>query len=80
LLANDKEIQLKTQKVTVFLEGAQISATAKVSLVEGTNELIFSGLSPNIRQNSIQVKGLNLVSVNSIQFGITYLKKKTISA
>jgi len=42
--------------------------------------LIFSGLSPNIRQNSIQVKGLNLVSVNSIQFGITYLKKKTISA
>lgn len=80
LLAKDKEIQLKTQKVTVFLEGAQISATAKVSLVEGTNELIFSGLSPNIRQNSIQVKGLNLVSVNSIQFGITYLKKKTISA
>lgn len=80
LFANEKEIKLKTQKVTVFLSGAQVSAVANVGLVEGNNTLVFSDLSPNIRQNSIQVKGLNQVSVNSIQFDVTYLKEQKISA
>lgn len=80
LFATEKEIELKTQKVTVFLSGAQISGSAKINLAEGNNTLVFSDLSPNIRQNSIQVKGLNQVSVNSIQFDVTYLKEQKISA
>lgn len=80
LFATEKEIELKTKKVTVFLSGAQVSAMANVGLVEGNNTLVFSDLSPNIRQNSIQVKGLNQVSVNSIQFDVTYLKQQKLSA
>lgn len=79
LFAVEKQPPLTTQKVTVFLSGAQVSASAKVSLVEGNNTLLFSDLSPNIQPNSIQVKGLNRVSVNTIQFDITYLKEQAIA-
>ena len=80
LFANEKEIELKTKKVTVFLSGAQITAHAQLNLLTGNNTLVFSDVSPNINPNSIQVKGLNKVSVNSIQFDVTYLKEQKISA
>lgn len=79
LFANEEQLPLKTKKVTVFLAGAQVSATAKANLKEGNNRLLFSDLSPNIQPNSIQVKGLNKVSVNAIQFDVTYLKQQDIS-
>ncbi|NGZ88932.1 DUF4139 domain-containing protein [Psychroflexus maritimus] len=77
-IANDYE--LITKKVTVFLAGAQISAQAKIQLKEGNNELIFSNLSPNINANSIQVRGLNKASINSIQFDVTFLQQQKVSA
>ena len=76
----EKEADLKTEKVTVFLNGAQITATTNVYLTKGNNSIIFSDLSPNINSNSIQVKGLNKLSVNSIQFDVTYLKQQKVSA
>ena len=78
IFANDTK--LTTKKVTVFLSGAQISAQAKVQLKEGNNEILFSNLSPNINANSIQVKGLNQASINSIQFDVTFLQQQKISA
>lgn len=80
LLGNEKQPPLTPKKVTVFLSGAQVSATAKTTLIEGNNVLLFSDLSPNIKQNSIQVKGLNRVSVNTVQFGISFLKQQEVSA
>lgn len=77
-IANDYE--LITKKVTVFLAGAQISAQAKIQLKEGNNEILFSDLSPNINANSIQVRGLNKASINSIQFDVTFLQQQKISA
>lgn len=78
VLANEKE--LNTKKVTVYLSGAQITAQAQVSLNEGNNEIIFNNLSPNINAKSVQAKGLNQVSVNSIQFDVTFLQQQKISA
>jgi len=75
LFANLKKVPSKIQEVTVYLSGAQITRTAKCSLVTGTNEVVFSGLSHKIDESSIQVSGLYGVSILSIGYDINYLEK-----
>ena len=59
----------------VYLNGAQITRTASCQLIEGSNEVVFSGLSHKIDESSIQVSGLGPVSILSIAYGINYLEK-----
>lgn len=62
-----KNIESKIDKVTVFREGAQVERSAKLSLAAGKQELVFSGISPGLDKQSIQVKsGDNLVIVSVI--------------
>ena len=75
LVANLKKVPSKIKEVTVYLSGAQITRTAKCSLVSGTNEIVFSGLSHKIDESSIQVSGLYGVSILSIAYDINYLEK-----
>jgi NhaP-type Na+/H+ or K+/H+ antiporter len=51
-----KLIDTKIEKATVFLNGAQINRTGKVLVNPGASEIIFSGISPYINPQSIQVK------------------------
>jgi hypothetical protein len=60
----------KPEKVTVFLNGAQITRTAKVSLPAGRTELYFGNLSPKLDRNTVQLKGegsFTVLSVNTQQ-------------
>ncbi len=63
-------------KVTVFLSGAQIERTAKVSLAPGNTTLLFDNLSNDIDENSIQISGLGNASILSVNFGINYLTEQ----
>ncbi|MEZ4810857.1 MAG: mucoidy inhibitor MuiA family protein [Allomuricauda sp.] len=73
--ANNLKVPSKIQEVTVYLSGAQITRTAHCQLNEGTNEVIFMGLSNNLDESSIQISGLNAVSILSIAYNINYLEK-----
>ena len=56
--------------VTVFSSGAQISRTATVSVVAGRTEIIFSGLSNQLEQQSLQLKAdanITLLSVQAVE-------------
>ncbi len=75
LLANDLKIPSEIKKVTVYLSGAEITRTATCLLKEGSNEVVFTGLSHKIDESSIQVSGLNAVSILSIAYDINYLEK-----
>mgnify|MGYP000129663425 CR=1 FL=1 len=75
LFANDKKIPSKINEVNVYLNGAQINRSAKFNLDPGTSELKFIGLSPKVDENSIQISGLQSVSILSMDFGINYLNK-----
>ncbi|WP_161596653.1 DUF4139 domain-containing protein [Chitinophaga vietnamensis] len=44
-------------KVTVFLHGAQVTRTANITLIPGNNQVLISGISPDVDTKSIQVKG-----------------------
>ena len=70
----------KIEKVTVFLQGATIERSALVQLKTGVNELVFDNLSPDIIENSIQLRGLKDASILSIAFNLDYLDKKNVSA
>jgi uncharacterized ubiquitin-like protein YukD len=53
--------------VTIFLTGAQIEREASANIPVGVSEVVFSGLSNDINQQSIQVKGegdFTILSVN----------------
>ncbi len=64
------------EKVTVYLSGAQIERSAKVSVTPGTNTILFDNLSNDINENSIQIAGLGDASIVSINFGINYLTEQ----
>lgn len=75
LFPNAQKQPSKIKEVTVYLSGAQITRTAECHLNEGSNEVIFTGLSSKIDESSIQISGLNAVSILSIAYNINYLEK-----
>src|SRR5688572_24872751 len=52
----NKNISSKIDKVTVFLQGAQVERSAKQALPAGKYNIVFSDISPRIDKQSIQLK------------------------
>ncbi|QCX02326.1 mucoidy inhibitor MuiA family protein [Aggregatimonas sangjinii] len=73
--AVDTQIPSTIKAVTVYLSGAHITRTAECRLPSGTSEMVFTGLSTNIDESSIQISGLQSVSILSLSFDIDYLVK-----
>lgn len=61
--------------VTVFVDGAQVTRLATITLPIGTTEFSFTKLSPHIQEKSIQISGLNDASILSINYAINHLSK-----
>lgn len=83
--ANDgQKVASKVQKVTVFLNGAQVSRTALVNITPGTSTLVFENLSPGIDVQSIQVNAggdFTILSVNhELDFADNEIRQKNIQA
>ena len=54
---SEKKVNSKVNNVTVFLQGAQVSRKAKVSVGKGITKVIMEGVTKFYNANSIQVKG-----------------------
>lgn len=64
----DQKVTTKIKDVTVFMQGAQVNRSSKVSVKAGRTKLIFSGLTSDLNSNSITVKvegGVKVMSINS---------------
>ncbi|QTE37081.1 mucoidy inhibitor MuiA family protein [Mucilaginibacter gossypii] len=77
-----QKVASKVQKVTVFLNGAQVSRTALVNISPGTSTLVFENLSPGIDVQSIQVNAggdFTILSVNhELDFADNDIRQKNI--
>ncbi len=73
---NDPALPSKIKEVTVYLNGAQIIRTAVCNLKAGTSEITLTGLSTKIDENSIQLAGLQAVSILAMDYDINYLPAK----
>lgn len=72
LLAQVRKLPVESNiaGVTVFASGAQILRTASTSVLPGRTEVIFSGLSNQLEQQSLQLKAdanITLLSVQAIR-------------
>lgn len=69
----EKEINAPIEEVRIFLQGAEIIRSSKITLTPGRHKIIFTDLSPKINPSSIQVStdggDVNVLSTtNKINF------------
>ncbi|MDQ7917044.1 DUF4139 domain-containing protein [Mesonia sp. MT50] len=79
MFAQDLEPKLTTQKATVYLEKAQLEGSSRFNLTQGRSKVVFKNLSSMVDVNSIQVKGLEGITMHGISFRQNYLENKTAS-
>ena len=70
---HDQTVPSKIKQITVFLEGAQVTRNAQVNLPTGNTTLVFSGISPNIQEQSLQAEVSSPVKILSVSFGVNYI-------
>lgn len=68
-----QKIVSKVQKVTLFLNGAQVTRISAVNITPGTSTLVFEDISPNIDVQSIQVRGAGDFTILSVKHEMNYL-------
>lgn len=75
-----KKITAETsvQEVTIFSSGAQIQRNATVSIQPGRSEIIFSGLSNQLQQQSVQLKADADITLLSVQAVKDYFSQRKI--
>ena len=66
----------KIDRVIVFLQGAQIERNATVSIPAGNSTIEFKGLSPEIDEQSIQVKGTGNFTILSVNRQNNFLNEQ----
>jgi TonB-dependent SusC/RagA subfamily outer membrane receptor len=77
LFANN--INTNLSYATIYPNGAELTHTAAVNLVQGENEITLEGLTPNIDINSLKINVNNSVMVASSEFSTDYLTEKKSS-
>jgi uncharacterized protein (TIGR02231 family) len=74
----NKPINSKIEKVTVFLQGAQVERTAKQTLLPGKYNIVFNDISPLVDKQSIQLKADGKFTVLSVTHQLNYLKEQQV--
>lgn len=77
LIAGDKKnVESKISKVTVYIDGSQITRTAHTSLGAGTTDIVLGGLSPFLDKSSVSVEAKGGFTVMSITQQINHLNEQ----
>ena len=71
--------KLSLDAATVFINGAELTSTAKISLSKGENEMLFNNVAGDVNNQSIVVNATNGVVVESVTFQNNYLANDNIS-
>jgi uncharacterized protein (TIGR02231 family) len=69
-----KAVKSKIKEVTVFLNRAQVTNTARVYLPAGKTMLVFEGLSTKLAKQSLQVSAKGNLTIMAVKHRINYLK------
>lgn len=64
----------KIDKVTVFMQGAQVMRSANTAIPAGTTTLVFPQISPELEEKSIQVQGQGAFTILSVSRERNYLR------
>lgn len=75
---DNQPITSKIEKVTVFMEGAQVERVAQQNLRLGKYNIVFNDISPKIDKQSIQLKAEGKLTVLSVTYHVNYLKEQAV--
>ena len=64
--AGTTKIRTEAERVTLFIDGAQITRTKRIDLQAGAATLLFTGLSPHLDDKSLQVRAKGPVTITSV--------------
>lgn len=70
-----KEVSSKVKEVTVFRQRAQVEREAKASIPVGNTTLRFTGISPNLHSQSLQVQANGNFTILSVNHQLDYLQE-----
>ncbi|MFN6039914.1 MAG: mucoidy inhibitor MuiA family protein, partial [Bacteroidota bacterium] len=79
-ISNEKSIKTSPEKVTIYLQGAQVFRNTTVSLVKGDNYIVFEGLENSIDPASIQAGGSGNCVVTEVQHVVKYPEAEKLKA
>jgi uncharacterized protein (TIGR02231 family) len=68
----EKNIKSKPEKVTVYLQGAQVFRASTVSVPQGQSVIVFEGLENSIDPQSIQASGIGACIITETQYLMHY--------
>ena len=71
--------KLNIDQATVFLNGAELVSSARLNLVKGENEIIFTNVAGDVNGNSLTVNATNGVVVEAATFQNNYLAAEVLS-
>jgi uncharacterized protein (TIGR02231 family) len=71
--------RLNIESATVFLSGAELTSTARINLVKGENEFLFTNVAGDVNSQSLTVSATNGVAVESATFQNNYLATEVYS-
>src|SRR5258706_2455345 len=75
---DNQAISSKIEKVTVFMQGAQVERTAQQLLKAGKYNIVFDRISPRVDKQSIQLKADGKLTVLSVTHQVNFLKEQTV--
>lgn len=75
------QIKVKTtaEKVMLFIDGAQVTRTKQVDIPAGTSSLIFTGLSPYMDAQSMQVSAKGKITITAVNQQYNYIDSLSVS-
>lgn len=75
----EKSIQSSIEEVTLFLQGAQVFEKASGTVPAGESILVLKGLSPYLKEQSLQVKGFGDFTIQAVNKRMDYLQDQDFS-
>lgn len=64
--SGQQKVKTPVEKVTVFIDGAQVTRTQQIDLPAGSSKLVFTGLSPYLDEKSLQVSAKGKFTVTAV--------------
>lgn len=64
--AGPQKVKTAVEKVTLFIDGAQVTRTRQIDLPAGNSTVVFTGLSPYLDDKSMQVSAKGKFTVTAV--------------
>ena len=78
-LMGQNKVKTTTEKVMLFIDGAQVTRTKQVDIPAGNSTLIFTGLSPYMDAQSMQVSAKGKLTVTAVNRQYNYRDSLDVS-